>query len=92
MLYVPSQNLAEAVGVWHGTVNRWIQSGWLRGVDREGRRGAAISVSDRDVLVEFDSLPRLIEAFHLEVDLDRLRASAIEMDGESEAPANRSRE
>jgi hypothetical protein len=89
MLYVSSQKLAEAVGVSPGIVNRWIQSGWLRGVDREGRRGAAIWTSDREVLVEFDSLPRLIEAFHLEVDLDRLRTSAIEKHGESDTPANR---
>jgi len=80
MLYLPAQKLADFFGVSHLTVNRWIQSGWLKGVDIEGRRGAAIWVSAREVLVEFESIPRLIEARNLDLNLEELRAFVVVRD------------
>lgn len=78
MLFLPAEKLAEAVGVSHHLVNRWIQSGWLRGVDPEGNKGSAISTGRRGVLVEFESLPRLIACHHLNISVEELRAFALE--------------
>jgi hypothetical protein len=76
MLYLPVKVLADATAVSHRIVNRWVQSGWLRGVNRGGRL----------LFIEFDSLPRLIEGRpHLGVDLEALRALAIEQDAEPDA-------
>jgi hypothetical protein len=89
MLYLPARTLPEAVRVSHLTVNRWIQSGWLKGVDREGRRGPAVGVSAKDVLIEFDSLPRFVEAHpDLGVNLEALRAFAVEQDAAPGAAAD----
>lgn len=78
MLYVAAVKLAEAAGVSYQLVNRWVQSGWLRGVDGAGRHGLAIPVGARDVLIELDALPRLIADRQLPVDLDHLKGFAIE--------------
>ena len=76
MHYLPVKVLADVTGVSHLTVNRWVQSGWLKGVYREGRL----------LLIEFDSLPRFIESRpHLGVDLESLRALIVEQDGESDS-------
>ena len=73
MLYLPVKVLADATGVSPLTVLRWVQSGWLRGVNR----------ANRLVLIEFDSLPRLLNGRPgLSLDLKALRALAIEQDGE----------
>jgi hypothetical protein len=64
MLYVTFGTLSESVGVSRLTVLRWKQTGWLKGP--EG-------------LVELDTLPRLIDRFSLNVDLEKLRTSAIEL-------------
>ncbi|MFO0825799.1 MAG: hypothetical protein U0792_22215 [Gemmataceae bacterium] len=73
MLYLPVKVLADATGVSPFMVLRWVQSGWLRGVNRENRL----------VFIEFDSLPRFAEGHpSLKLDLAALRALATEQGDE----------
>jgi hypothetical protein len=79
MLYLPAQNLSEAVGVSTSIVNRWIQCGVLRGINSHGVAGFGISTSAQDVLVEFDSLFGVFQERFPELDIERLRDATVEI-------------
>ena len=84
MLYLSAKVLAEAVGVSYQMMNRWIQSGWLKAVDREGEKGPAIRVSAKDVLVQFESHSPFVESRPgLCVNLEALRWPAAGIRGRS---------
>ena len=82
MLDVPAEKLAELLGVSPSMVNRWILRVVVGGMKNGGSGVRRFRSSGGTILVEFDSIPRLIEGHHLNVDLEYLRAFIVEYDAE----------